>query len=68
MKNQLKVAIVGTGAFAQAFIPLFKAHPSVSEVVLCDIDADKLQRCSTKFNIPTTYSSLVNRHSSYPAC
>ncbi len=38
----MKVGIVGTGAFAQNFIPLFKLHPLVEEVVLCDIDSEKL--------------------------
>ncbi|MFQ5512634.1 MAG: orotidine-5'-phosphate decarboxylase, partial [Candidatus Krumholzibacteriia bacterium] len=38
----LRVGVVGCGAFARHFIPLLQAHPWVAEVVLCDLDADKL--------------------------
>jgi len=46
------------GAFAQCFIPLFKAHPLVDEVVLCDLDADKLKANSERHGIPNTSPSL----------
>lgn len=54
----LQVGIVGTGAFAQAFIPLFKAHPLVKRVVLCDLDAEKLARSAARFEIRDTSPSL----------
>jgi len=54
----IKVGMVGVGAFAQSFIPLFKAHPLVSEVVLCDLDAKKLRLNSEKHGIPRTSLSL----------
>ena len=54
----LRVGIVGTGAFAQAFIPLFKAHPLVDQVVLCDLDAEKLSRAAARFGIDDTRPSL----------
>ena len=38
----IKIGICGTGAFADCFIPLFRAHPLVRQVVLCDLDAAKL--------------------------
>ena len=38
----ISVAMVGTGSFAQGFIPLFKAHPLVERIALCDLDAEKL--------------------------
>jgi predicted dehydrogenase len=50
--------MVGVGAFAQSFIPLFKAHPLVEEVVLCDLDADKLAQNAVKHGIPATSPSL----------
>ena len=40
----ISVAMVGTGAFAQGFIPLFQAHPLVERIALCDLDAEKLER------------------------
>lgn len=54
----LKVGICGVGAFADCFIPLFKAHPLVEEVTLCDLDADKLRAKSERFDIPRTSPSL----------
>mgnify|MGYP002034300742 FL=1 len=54
----LKIGIVGTGSFAQSFIPLFKAHPLVAEVTLCDLEADKLAQNAAKHAITTTSPSL----------
>ena len=54
----IKIGICGTGSFAQNFIPLFKAHPLVGNIVLCDLDPKKLQENSKKHNLPDTCSSL----------
>ena len=54
----LRVGICGTGAFADCFIPLFKAHPVVDELTLCDLDAAKLKSKSEKFGVPKTCPSL----------
>jgi predicted dehydrogenase len=48
----------GVGSFAECFIPLFKAHPLVSEVILCDLDAAKLKAKSDRFGLPRTCPSL----------
>ena len=54
----ITVGMVGTGAFAQCFIPLFQAHPLVDEVILCDLDTDKLQWNCNKYGIHKTSPSL----------
>ena len=54
----IKVGICGVGQFADCFIPLFKAHPEVSKVMLCDIDAKKLKAKSKEFQINDTCPSL----------
>ncbi len=54
----IRVGICGTGAFADCFIPLFKEHPEVEQVVLSDLDADKLAAKSERFGIPETCPSL----------
>ena len=54
----IKVGICGTGAFASSFIPLFKAHPQVDHLVLCDLDAAKLKEKSERFDLRDTCSSL----------
>ena len=54
----LKIGIIGTGAFAQGFIPLFKAHPLVGKVVLCDLDGEKLAQNAPKHQIADPSPSL----------
>lgn len=54
----IKVAMVGTGSFAQSFIPLFKAHPLVDGIVLCDLDREKLNENARKHGISDTVNSL----------
>jgi predicted dehydrogenase len=55
---QLKVGVCGTGAFARHFIPLFKAHPEVGEVILCDLDKEKLRTRQEEFAIAKGCPSL----------
>src|ERR1043166_7855201 len=55
---KLKLGICGVGAFADCFIPLFKAHPLVKEVTLCDLDVTKLKVKSEAFGIAKTCPSL----------
>jgi len=54
----IKVGMCGVGAFADCFIPLFKAHPLVDQVILSDLDPEKLKAKSEKFDIPDTCPSL----------
>ena len=54
----IKIGICGTGAFAQGFIPLFKHHPQVDKIILCDLDEKKLKENSRKHQIADTCPSL----------
>jgi predicted dehydrogenase len=54
----IRVGICGVGAFADCFIPLFRHHPAVENVVLCDLDAEKLTAKGAKFGIPDRCASL----------
>ncbi len=54
----IRVGICGVGSFARHFIPLFKAHPQVDQVVLCDLDADKLASRCAEFEIRDHCASL----------
>lgn len=56
--RRIKVGMVGVGTFAQNFIPLFKAHPLVAEVILCDLNTQKLKENSEKYGVSKTFSSL----------
>ena len=54
----IRIGICGVGAFAESFIPLFKHHPDVDNVVLCDLDAEKLDSKCAKFGIGDQCPSL----------
>lgn len=54
----IKLGICGVGSFATSFIPLFKAHPAVDALTLCDLDAAKLQHQAAQFDITRTCPSL----------
>jgi predicted dehydrogenase len=54
----IRVGVCGVGAFADCFIPLFRHHPSVENVVLCDLDAEKLAAKCVKFGIAECCPSL----------
>jgi hypothetical protein len=47
----LKIGMVGVGSFSQNFIPLFKNHPLVDEMTLCDLNAEKLENNSITHGI-----------------
>jgi predicted dehydrogenase len=50
--------MVGVGAFARRFIPLFLAHPLVDDVALCDLDAAKLAGAAREYGVARTFPSL----------
>ena len=54
----IRVGICGVGAFAESFIPLFRHHPDVDNVLLCDLDGEKLAAKCAKFDISDHSPSL----------
>ena len=54
----VRIGIVGVGSFGSEFVRLFRDHPRVSRVALCDIEADRLGRAAAAFGIAETYDSL----------
>jgi predicted dehydrogenase len=54
----ISVGIVGVGQFGQHFVQLFRDHPDVSRVAICDLNPDRLAACARKFGVTKTYSSL----------
>lgn len=51
MKEKLKVAVIGCGGFAASFVPLFKAHPNVDKVYVCDIVPERAKDYAEKFDV-----------------
>lgn len=54
----IRVGFCGPGAFGRHFIPLFKEHPAVEGVVLCDLKADLLEEAAREYDIAKTCPSL----------
>lgn len=51
MKEKLTVAVIGCGNFAKNFVNLFKEHPFVQKVYVCDVIKEKAEEYKEKFNI-----------------
>ena len=47
--KKLTVAFVGCGNFARHFVSLFKVHPFVQKVYVCDLIEEKATEYSKKF-------------------
>ncbi len=50
-KEKIKIAVIGCGRFSPNFVPLFKAHPSVEKVYVCDTKRERAEDFSKKFDV-----------------
>ena len=48
-KAKIRIAFVGCGQFCQNFVPLFKAHPAVEFVAVCDKFPERAEDFKTRF-------------------
>lgn len=55
--TQIKVGIVGLGQFSPQFIELYQAHPEVSEVYVCDVIEERVERVTRDFGTTRGFSS-----------
>lgn len=51
MKEKMKICIIGCGRFARNFVPLFKAHPVVEKVYVCDIRPERAEDYKARFDV-----------------
>lgn len=49
--KKITICFIGCGSFARHFVPLFKAHPYVEKVYVCDIIAERAEEYSRKFDV-----------------
>jgi predicted dehydrogenase len=56
--KKIKLTVVGTGQFAQGFIPLFRVHPGVGEVSLCEVLPERLATESKRHGISRCFSDF----------
>ncbi len=50
-REKMKVAIIGCGRFCQFFVPLFKAHPVVEEVYVCDLIRERAENYAKQYGV-----------------
>ena len=61
---EISIGLVGLGAFGSAFAELFKSHPLVNRVGLCDREPERVEKFASreswqdKFNKKDAYASL----------
>ena len=55
----LRVALVGLG-FGAEFVPIYRDHPDVAEVAICDPRGDVLTAVGDRFGIAARYTDLAN--------
>lgn len=58
MTRKLSVGIIGLGQFGVHFIDLYRNHPDVGRLALCDIVPERVSKCAARFGITETYGSL----------
>jgi len=54
----LKIGVLGAGEYANAFLPLFKAHPLVDEVCLAELLPERRRETAALHGIARTFASL----------
>lgn len=54
----ISVGMVGLGAFGRHFVELFRDHPDVDRLALCDVDAARLGQAAKEFAVGECYDGL----------
>ena len=54
----MKIGIVGLGLFSDDFVRLFNLHPDVEEVVVADLDSDRVKASMNKHGLKRGFSSF----------
>jgi len=54
----ITLGFVGCGSFGNCFIPIYKKHPDVDRIVLCDLKKELLEERARQYGIPDTSDSL----------
>ncbi|MBO5218200.1 MAG: Gfo/Idh/MocA family oxidoreductase [Clostridia bacterium] len=55
---KVRIGIVGLGSFSGSFVRLFKNHPDVEEMAICDLVPERVEAAAKNFGITRTYTSL----------
>ena len=51
MREKMRIAFIGCGRFAKKFVPLFKVHPIVEKVYVCDLNRERAEKYSKDYGV-----------------
>ena len=52
MRRKIRICFIGCGRFCNNFVPLFKKHPDVEYVAVCDLKPECAQEYHEKYDVP----------------
>lgn len=58
MKEKLRIAIIGCGQFCRHFVPLFKSHPMVEHVAVCDKFRDRAEEFCKTYGVERIFDTF----------
>ena len=59
-ESGLTIAVVGVGSFGMTFVPIYQSHPDVARVIVCDPDAERLEKVAELFGVRETLPDLAS--------
>lgn len=58
MKQKIRIGFIGCGQFCRYFVPLFKAHPAVEFVAVCDKYPERAKQFKEEFGADKIFDSF----------
>lgn len=58
MKEKIRIAFIGCGQFCRHFVPLFKAHPAVEYVAVCDKFQERAEEFKETFGADKIFDTF----------
>lgn len=52
MSRKIRICFIGCGSFCRNFVPLFKRHPHVEHVSVCDLVPERAEEYRRLFDVP----------------
>ena len=64
MREKIRVCMIGCGSFARNFVPLFKVHPDVEKVWVCDLVPERAAKYSETYGVDIidTFEEAISRN------
>ena len=56
--EKIKMAIVGAGVWGQTHAGIFREHPMVENVGICDLNRERAEKAAAEYGIPKVYTKV----------